>query len=210
MANWIKEYRRQYKHLLSFNSSGQKRGLSKNIYDRSEGYELIFQLLLEIKKSNFQIIETGTVRKPNNWKDGNSGFLFAEFVKAHNGFVRSVDIDQTAVDAANTFIDNNYYKSYCSDSVTWLSNQTDLKSVDLFYLDSWDVEWMDDDPSASHHLKEFKAIEPFLHKDSIVAIDDNSFKLDGQRTGKGRKIVEYLAQKNIFPIYDEYQIIYRF
>lgn len=210
MEKWLQEFNKKYKDLLDFNASGKKRGLSKDIYNRSTGYELIFSYLLEKKHSNFQIIETGTVRKPNNWKDGNSGFLFAEFVEKFGGFVKSVDIDQSAVDAANSFVDNRYYRSFCSDSVKWLSEQNDLSSIDLFYLDSWDVEWSNDEPSADHHLKEFKTIEPYLVKDSVVAIDDNSFLLNGQRTGKGRKIVEYLEQKNIFPVYDNYQIIYKF
>lgn len=210
MDNWINTYCKKYKSLLNRRSSGEKRGLAKDIYDRSEGYQIIFENLLSFKDSNFQIIETGTVRNPMNWKDGNSGFLFAEFVKMHNGFVRSVDIDQNAVDTANNFVDNQYYRSFCSDSVSWLSSLQDLNNIDLFYLDSYDVEWFDDDPSAQHHLKEFKAIEPFLNRNCIVAIDDNSFLISGQRTGKGRAIYNYLAEKDIFPIYDEYQIIYRF
>jgi len=210
MNTWIDVYQQKYKLLLNRRSSGIKRGLKSDIYDRSEGYEIIFKNLLQIKSSNFQIIETGTVRNPMNWKDGNSGFLFAEFVKTHGGFVRSVDIDQNAVNTANNFVDNQYYKSFCSDSVSWLSSLQDLSNIDLFYLDSYDVEWLDDDPSAQHHLKEFKAIEPFLNRNCIVAIDDNSFLISGQRTGKGRAIYNYLAEKNIFPIHDEYQIIYKF
>jgi hypothetical protein len=211
MDNWLNIYKTQYKNLLNRRSSGLKRGLEKDIYDRSEGYQLIFEHLLSAKESNFQIIETGTVRNPMNWKDGNSGFLFAEFVKIHGGFVRSVDIDQSAVDTANTFVDNRYYKSNCSDSVSWLSNLSDLNNIDLFYLDSYDVEWANDTPSAEHHLKEFQVIEKHLKPGCIVAIDDNSrLLLSGKRTGKGRMIVEYLETKEIYPIYDAYQIIYRF
>lgn len=210
MDDWINIYCEKYKPLLDLKANGVKRGLSKNIYNRSEGYQLIFESLIAFKNANFQIIETGTVRNPMNWKDGNSGFLFAEFVKTYGGFVRSVDIDQNAVNTANTFVDNQYYRSFCSDSVSWLSSLQDLNNIDLFYLDSYDVEWLDDNPSAQHHLKEFKVIEPFLNRNSIVAIDDNSFLISGQRTGKGRAIYNYLAEKNIFPIYDEYQIIYKF
>lgn len=210
MKNWLEIYRFEYKSKLDINSSGNKRGLLNNLYNRSEGYDLIFQLLTEIKTPVFNIIETGTVRTPNNWKDGNSGFLFSEFVKHHGGLVRSVDINQAAVNRANSFIDQKYYKSYCSDSVKWLSSLNDLQNTDLFYLDSYDVKWNNDTPSAEHHLNEFKIIEPFLRSNSIVAIDDNSFFLNGNRTGKGRMIVEYLEKKNKFPIYDKYQIIYQF
>ncbi len=211
MDNWINTYKTEYKNLLNRKSSGLKRGLRNDIYDRSEGYQIIFEHLLSAKESNFQIIETGTVRNPMNWKDGNSGFLFAELVKRHGGFVRSVDIDQSAVDTANGFVDSRYYKSNCSDSVSWLASLSDLSDVDLFYLDSYDVEWANDTPSAEHHLKEFQVIEKHLKPGCIVAIDDNSrLLLSGKRTGKGRMIVEYLESKEIYPIYDAYQIIYKF
>jgi len=53
-------------------------------------------------------------------------------------------------------------------------------------------------------------IEPFLKPGVIVAIDDNSRLIETNlRTGKGRKIFEYLEQKGIYPIHDDYQIIYK-
>jgi hypothetical protein len=95
--------------------------------------------------------------------------------------------------------------------VSWLAAQANLDQVDLFYLDSWDVKWNNDQDSAEHHLKEFLAIEPHLKPGAVVAIDDNArFLNNNGRTGKGRRIVEYLEAKNIQPIYDAYQIIYKF
>lgn len=212
--NWINEFDKKYLPILNDQilKSGacKKRNVVNGLYDRGLGYRLMFELLFENKNENFQIIETGTVRNPNNWKDGNSGLMFAELVKMHGGFVRSVDINQEAVNTANNFIDQKYYKSFCSDSVKWLESLDDLNEVDLFYLDSWDVKWHDDQASAEHHLKEFKAIEPFIRKGTIVGIDDNTFLLDGKRTGKGRMIFEYLKSKSILPVYDKYQIIYKF
>ena len=95
--------------------------------------------------------------------------------------------------------------------IAWLASLADLNTVDLFYLDSYDVRWHDDRASAEHHLKEFLAIEPHLKSGCIVAIDDNSRLLENnKRTGKGRMIVEYLDAKGVHPIYDKYQIIYKF
>lgn len=210
MDNWLDIYDRQYSGLLDLNSNGEKRGLRDNIYNRSRGYRLIFELLLQQKSTGFEIIETGTVRNPMNWKDGNSGFLFSELARAHGGKVQSVDVDQAAVDRANNFIGGEWYTSFCSDSVAWLAQQQNLDQIDLFYLDSYDVEWLNDSPSADHHLREFQTIEPFIKPGAVVAIDDNAYLLDGRRTGKGRAIVEYLADKNIVPLYDQYQIIYQF
>jgi hypothetical protein len=207
--NWLGVFANKYSQLLDIRTSGAQRGLKEGIYKRSKGFQIIFETMFKNKNQNFNIIETGTIRKPNNWKDGNSGFLFAELTKMHGGLVKSVDINQKAVDTANNFVNSKHYTAYCSDSVTWLKKQTDLDQIDLFYLDSYDVEWSNDEPSATHHLNEFLAIEPFL-KNTVVAIDDNSFLLNGQRTGKGRKIVEYLQSKNIKPLHDQYQIIYVF
>jgi hypothetical protein len=125
--------------------------------------------------------------------------------------MRSVDIDPGACDTARKFIASKQFAVTCSDSVAWLEQQADLDQVDLFYLDSYDVDWHNDTDSANHHLKEFLAIESFIHPGTVVALDDNSrWTASNQRTGKGRAVVEYLAGKNHLPIYDEYQIIFQF
>lgn len=208
---WINTFRTQYKPLLDQGVSGAKRGLVEGIYQRGTGFDMMFSTLLSRNQSSYEIVETGTLRRPDQWKDGQSARLFTEFVDAYGGRVRSVDIDPEAckISIANVVSDN--FHVYCKDSVEWLGQLGDLESVDLFYLDSWDVKWQNDRPSAAHHLAEFKAIEHKLKPGCIVAIDDNSrFLADNQRTGKGRMIVEYLETKNRHPIYDHYQIIYQF
>ena len=209
MNIWLDHYRRIYYPLLNIQFDGVQGVLADGFYNRAVGFDIIFRLLLNQKKSNFNIVETGTLRTPGNWMDGQSARLFTEFVDLYNGRMRSVDIDSVACEAARNSISSANFSVAHSDSVTWLQQQTDLDQVDLFYLDSYDVEWSDDEPSATHHLNEFLVIEPFL-KNTVVAIDDNSFLTSGKRTGKGRKIFEYLEKKSILPVYDEYQIIYKF
>lgn len=209
--NWLDYYTANYYARLMPKSSGAKRGLVEGHCQRGDGFLLMFQKLLAKNKTHYKIIETGTLRNPGNWKDGQSAQLFTEFVARHGGTVRSVDIDPHAVDTANSFITSDQFSSHCSDSVEFLKQQADLAEVDLFYLDSWDVKWENDQASAEHHLKEFLAIEPHLQPGVVVAIDDNSRLLSSNnRTGKGRRIVEYLEAKGIQPIYDAYQIIYQF
>jgi len=209
--SWLEIYQRTYYSQLMPKSSGAKRGLVEGHCQRGDGFMLMFQKLLELQKSQYKIIETGTLRQPNNWKDGQSAWLFTQFVKHHGGTLRSVDIDPAAVATANSYIADPCFFGHCSDSVTFLKQQPDLHEVNLFYLDSWDVKWQNDSASAEHHLQEFLTIEPHLSVGTVVAIDDNSRLLaDNRRTGKGRRIVEYLENKNIFPIYDHYQIIYQF
>jgi hypothetical protein len=209
--SWLQHYRTHYAALLNSNTSGAKRGLHEGLYCRAAGFDLIFAQLESRNQTQYHIVETGTLRNPGNWKDGQSARLFVEFVEHHSGTVRSVDIDPAAVNIASAELPNACFAVSCSDSVTWLSNQNNLDQVDLFYLDSWDVKWHNDHDSAEHHLREFLAIEPHIKPGCVVAIDDNArFLSDNSRTGKGRRIVEYLDQQGMQPIYDAYQIIYQF
>ena len=215
MTSWLEYFRKNYFKLLNTTGGSEKhatkRGLQPGLYHRAEGFDIMFGHLEQLSQSQYHIIETGTLRNPGNWKDGQSAKLFSEFVSAHSGTVRSVDIDPTAVETAKAAIPNTCFSVTCSDSVSWLAAQTDLQTVDLFYLDSWDVKWDNDHDSAEHHLREFLAIESFIKPGAIVAIDDNArFLQTGTRTGKGRRVVEYLEAKGIFPVYDAYQIIYKF
>jgi predicted O-methyltransferase YrrM len=208
---WLKHYRDNYYDLLNSRASGKKRGLIEGLYRRAEGFNLVFAHLESLNQSEYHIIETGTLRNPGNWKDGQSARLFTEFVEHHGGSVRSVDIDPEAVAAARNAITSDCFESTCQDSVLYLATQLDLDRVDLFYLDSYDVKWNDDHASADHHLMEFQIIEPHLRPGALVVIDDNSrFLSNNQRTGKGHYIADYLEAKGIKPLYDAYQIIYRF
>jgi SAM-dependent methyltransferase len=209
--SWLEYYRDNYYDLLNPQVSGAKRGLTEGLYQRAHGFNLVFAHLESLNQPEYHIIETGTLRNPGNWKDGQSARLFTEFVEHHAGTVRSVDIDPTAVSTARNSITSPKFKSTCEDSVLYLSAQLDLDRVDLFYLDSYDVKWNDDHLSAEHHLREFQTIEPHLKPGALVVIDDNSRFLNGnQRTGKGHYIADYLEAKGHEPLYDHYQIIYRF
>ncbi|NQV77770.1 MAG: hypothetical protein HQ490_05375 [Lutibacter sp.] len=46
------------------------------------------------------------------------------------------------------------------------------KKIDLLYLDSWDVDWINPMQSAIHGLNEFSSILNSLRTGSIVLIDD--------------------------------------
>jgi hypothetical protein len=209
--SWLEYYRDNYYDLLNPQVSGAKRGLTEGLYQRAHGFDLVFAHLESLDQPEYHIVETGTLRNPGNWKDGQSARLFTEFIEHHAGTVRSVDIDPTAVSTARNSITSLKFKSTCEDSVLYLSAQLDLDRVDLFYLDSYDVKWNDDHLSAQHHLREFQTIEPHLKPGALVVIDDNSrFLNSNQRTGKGHYIADYLEAKGQQPLYDHYQIIYRF
>lgn len=207
---WLDHYRTRYYPLLNINGSSQNI-LAPGLYNRAIGFDIIWRLLLNQKRQNFSIVETGTLRQANNWTDGQSAWLFTQFVEQHGGQVRSVDIDPEACNTARHYVASDQFSVDCADSVAWLQKQTDLDQVDLFYLDSYDVDWANDAASADHHLQEFLVIESKLKPGCVVAIDDNSrWQATNKRTGKGRAVAEYLTEKNHLPIYDKYQIIFQF
>jgi hypothetical protein len=211
MNTWLDHYRRIYYPLLNIQFDGTQDVLADGFCNRAVGFDIIFRLLLNQKQSDFSIVETGTLRTPGDWMDGQSARLFTEFVDLYGGQMRSVDIDNVACEAARNTIVSDKFSVVNSDSVAWLEQQTDLDQVDLFYLDSYDVDWNDDTASAEHHLKEFMIIEPHIRSGVVVVLDDNSrWVNNNRRTGKGRRVVEYLEGQGHLPIYDEYQIIFQF
>jgi hypothetical protein len=210
MKSFLPKYDAEYAQHLSPAIDCRKRGLVNNVYQRAQGFRRIFDLLEQKNQQSYLIVETGTLRQPGDWKAGQSSMLFEQFVKFHGGRVKSVDIDARACEAAKGALDAEFTTVNLGDSVEFLNNN-DWSSVDLFYLDSYDVKWGAPLPSAEHHLKEFRAIEKYMKPGVVLAIDDNSFLLDSnQRTGKGMLVYQYLFDQGIVPLYDDYQIIYKF
>ena len=64
--SWLEHYRSTYYELLSPEVSGAKRLLVEGIYKRAIGFDIMFRLLLNQRRENFSIIETGTLRTPGN------------------------------------------------------------------------------------------------------------------------------------------------
>lgn len=204
---FIDKFISEYYELLNYKIDWKKRNVLSNLHQRSEGFKIIFSMLEDMKKSNYHILETGTLRNPGNWRDGQSSFLFQEFLNFYSGTLESVDIDPISCNNAKNFLNSDIATITCDDSHNFLKSKR-WDHIDLFYLDSYDVAWENCSPSAKHHLEEFKIIESQISNNSIVAIDDNTH-YQGIRSGKGRDIYEYLKSKNILPIYDEYIIIYK-
>ena len=86
--SWLTYYRNKYYPLLNPDPLENAGILANGMYKRDIGFDIMFRLLLNKKQNNFSIIETGTLRTPGQWKDGQSAFLFTEFVITHGGQVR--------------------------------------------------------------------------------------------------------------------------
>ena len=155
------------------------------------------------------IVETGTSREGLRGAKSNGGatLVFGKWAKLNNAELHSVDISEKSIGVAQKEVDNLQLNEavtiHLSDSIEFLTNFS--KPVDFLYLDSYDYS---DDPevqvkSQVHHLNEFKAIEEFLHENSIVLIDD----CDLPNGGKGKMVVEYMCQKDWKVLIETYQTL---
>jgi len=171
---------------------------------RKDTFEKIFDHLLCI--DNPVIIETGTYREENNYAgDGCSTLLFDNFIEcAGSGTLISIDIDPKACALARN--NTKHAEVICGDSVETLALLDG--SVDLLYLDSYNIQnWYDDWAPASHHLKElFAAKNLLVSSDTLIVVDDNLMAPDGRRLGKGRLIYELMDSLGIDPLFDDYQV----
>jgi hypothetical protein len=115
------------------------------------------------------IVETGTSAYGTD-----SSRLFDSFVRSFGGSFFSVDINSYPSRRLR-IAKSRFSKFFVMDSVAFLQKLTVLtgaSQVNLFYLDSWDVDWGDPIPSAMHGQKEIESIKPFLRTGTILVIDD--------------------------------------
>ena len=120
------------------------------------------------------IVETGCLRQQGNWAgDGQSTLVWDAFVNYQGGHVYSVDLDVKAAALANSLTSDRTTVE-ANDSVPYLLRLATLGvGADLLYLDSYDIDWANPEPSMKHHERELDAAWPMLHPGSIVAVDDN-------------------------------------
>ena len=120
------------------------------------------------------IVETGCLRQEGNWAgDGQSTLVWDAFVNYQGGTVYSVDLDVRAAALANS-LTSDRTRVEANDSVAYLLRLATLGvGADLLYLDSYDIDWANPEPSMQHHEQELEAAWPMLHPGSIVAVDDN-------------------------------------
>lgn len=155
------------------------------------------------------IIETGTSREGLHGAKSNGAatIVFGKWAKLNDAFLHSVDISENSVQNAQKEVTaqglDDYVKIHLSDSIAFLKKFDE--KVDFLYLDSYDYS---SDPevqvkSQIHHLEEFRVIEDRLHEKTIVLIDDCGLP----NGGKGKRVVEYMVQKDWKILMETYQIL---
>jgi hypothetical protein len=184
--------------------------------------------VIGLNNSPATILETGS----SAWGT-NSSKLFDSYVNSFGGTFDTVDIRiKPALKLRPVCSVNTNF--HCNDSIKFLKKWCALnrdKKIDLIYLDSWDVNWIDPDPSQLHGLQEFLACSTNLKKGSQLLIDDSpineeimkkvnnnyikNFKdyydINGFYPGKGGLVLNLLKQlKKGQLLKHEYQILWQF
>jgi hypothetical protein len=190
---------------------------------RQATFRYAFEFLDRLERPVF-IVETGCVRKADYWADGQSTILFDKFVAGLPGsVVHSVDLNPQATALCKTLV-SPAIDVHTGDSVAFLhglaKNPPDrFPTIDLLYLDSYDVELIAPHPSALHHLKELIAISPLIGPETLIMVDDapqeahyiprgNSgavFITDPRVSGKGKYVAEYAESIGAKRVFSEYQ-----
>lgn len=167
---------------------------------RWEGFKLIAADQLE--RESPVILETGTLRKPGDWKgDGQSTRAWDWIIRNKGGMGVSVDIDMPSVNVAQRLCPSVH--CVCWDSVSFL--RTWITPPTLLYLDSRDWGPGAEIASCMHQVAELTACWERLPSGCLVASDD-SHSPDQGKPALTRRLLHML---NIEPILDSYIVVWR-
>ena len=172
------------------------------------------------------IVETGCVRERDSWsRDGQSTVLFDRYLShsAPGSKGYSIDIDPRATGLSRELVGSRI-EIRTGNSIPRLTElarelRRVNRTIDLLYLDSYDVDWRNVLPSAVHHLKELLSISRAIDGRTLVVVDDaplecNLLPVQPDRYafitapaigGKGKFIAEYAAEIGATNRFAEYQ-----
>jgi len=179
-----------------------------NFGKRRDSFKRTLELLSDRQAK--VLVETGTARLglKGAKSNGASTLIFTTWAKTNHALLHSVDISSESIAAARHEVENQGLNSYViwhqQDSLAFLADFEE--AVDFLYLDSYDYHKQDTEiqiASQQHHLAEFKAIEPRLHRGSLVMIDD----CDLPNGGKGKLVIRYMLERGWTILIDDYQVL---
>ena len=148
-------------------------------------YKALHELIKQ-QKTFYTFVETGCSAHGTK-----STLLWDKIVNCFGGKVLSVDLNKNSVNKTNSQTTNKTNVIH-SDSLLFLP--TIDEPIDFLYLDSYDVDFLNPQPSAEHHLKEFNCIKHLLHKGSIILIDDTPISPEWLDDGKNSRIYHKLKE----------------
>lgn len=178
---------------------------------REPTFRKVFEYL-DARPGPLTIVETGCARQADNWAgDGQSTVLFDQYIRARDQVSEcmTVDINPSSVQACRQLVSSRVAVTE-DDSVHFLwelSRDLDAqdRTIDLLYLDSFDLDMVHWTPSAIHHLKELTAAMRCIDEHTLVVVDDcplsgsfipgpdGGYQLLGNPRigGKGRLVAEF-------------------
>jgi len=224
LINVFKYWRFKFESIKTSNSLVTKHfnTWSQADHQNREGLRLALELL---ENRPAIIVETGTSAHGTD-----SSRLFDGYVSRFGGRFFSVDINNYPSRRLK-LQHSSRTEFFVSDSLSFLSSIHEvlkLERIDFVYLDSWDVDWENPTQSAIHGLAEFKLVQPYLRKGSVLVIDDTPNSLDwipsehrdvatkyeqtyGVLPGKGALIVKELkTNMSVRKIWHDYNCVYLF
>jgi hypothetical protein len=139
-----------------------------------------------------KIIETGTAA----WGT-NSTRLWDAYIRKNGGSLISVDIRPEASARLVKQL-SNLTKCEISDSVVFLESNQNVRA-DLYFLDSWDVDWANPHESAVHGLAEFEAISEGLRPGNLVLIDDTPVSMEYIPDRNHPEAISYFEIHQVWP-----------
>ena len=166
-------------------------------------FDVIFGELEKLNLEKYYICETGCIRSLTqfDWQ-GNFTILANNFLEFHEGIIYTCNIDSDAIDLCK---DLSKTKASLMDSILFLNTLHEINEVNLFYLDSMDIDTHNPMPSIKHHYNEFLSIiNQRTHGNFYLCIDDNI----NENIQKGLKINNFLKNLNILPLMYGYQSLY--
>ncbi len=158
----------------------------------------LHEALNKLSGKSALIIETGS----SAWGT-NSSLLFDGYVRNFGGSFETVDLRVEPLLKLQDQCSPNT-QLHCNDSVNFLKQWTSKNKgvkIDLLYLDSWDVEWSNPNPSGLHGLAEFLSISNHMQKGSLLLIDDtpkNENFFNGSEEDRAA-FLEYFDRNGFYP-----------
>jgi hypothetical protein len=138
------------------------------------------------------IVETGT----SAWGT-DSTRLWDQYVRVFGGELWTVDIRPEAGLRLKNQVSRDT-NVIVQDSVEFLKD-CNFGNANLYFLDSWDVDWSDSYPSALHGKNEFEAIRQNLRSGDLILIDDTPINAKFLPPEYEEACQSYVSARNAMP-----------
>lgn len=199
-----------------------------NFYSEKKhsNFNMFHFLLNNFDSKPLNILETGSSAHGTN-----SSHLFINYIKKFGGSFYTVDINPDIKNSLMRY-ESDTITVVTADSVQYLKSLDEniVKSLDVIFLDSFDLDLINPEPSEHHGLMEFESLSKNVKKGCLISIDDTPSdyslfsnatsdtlkvyesqrvqKGDGYIPGKGRKVLDLIASDKSFEvIFHEYSVV---